>query len=411
MRPRNGVADAVTAVEFGKSLETDNQSQTRACKPSMFIERRINQSSNTIELWQCDWERSGTGQARKVFIRKIADEQPLSSTNGDALTKTHAICWSYGRTLGNIAVFSEALLGRFPSKSGDDAQLPCDFVHAGKYRHGAERWWCRTHQTHWGTKADHESYDRLGEMHCANQSQPMNYVVAPLTINLHSFAEVGVWCSMPAALSTEPIKPRAPKIHVHVRPDANGKKTIDSDFHAISMLYSDQLGLFGSHDITHVNITPPAAFEFVCALEAQRPMSCINCSHCGYPHLDLGDFATTPHRKHFCGNCGRDSTWSQSPIVSTPLKPLHDQCAKTLKYETPTRVLNLDDYSGCTYTIWASTPAVLWTAARPQEFGIHVHVHNGKTRVVDDTFGSVVLNGQELERSELVRSMIQKTVV
>ena len=108
------------------------------------------------------------------------------------------------------------------------------------------------------------------------------------------------------------------------------------------------MDLFGADDISLVNVTPPAAFDFVCGLELEKDMDCINCSHCGYPHLDLGDFAKTPHRKHFCGNCGRDSTWSKKPIVSTPLKPLHDTFAKTLKYVTPDRSLNLDDYGGCT---------------------------------------------------------------
>src|SRR6266705_5350744 len=171
------------------------------------------------------------------------------------------------------------------------------------------------------------------------------------------------------------------------------------------------MGLFGSHDITRVNVTPPAAFEFVYGLETKRDMDCVGCSGCGYPHLDLGDFARTPHRKHFCGNCGRDSTWSKNAIVSTPLKPLHDEFAKTLKYETPKRTLDLDQYRGCTYTIWASTPAILWTASRPQEFGIHVHVHEGNIRVVDDTFGEVRLNGKAVERECLIRSMIDRCVI
>jgi hypothetical protein len=174
--------------------------------------------------------------------------------------------------------------------------------------------------------------------------------------------------------------------------------------------FNEQLRLFGNDDITRVNITPPSAFEFVCGLEIGRPMSCINCSHCGYPHLDLGDFARTPHRKHFCGNCGRDSTWSSGPIVSTPLKPLHDQYADSLKYETPDRCLNLDEYEGCSYTIWASTPAILWTAKRPQELGIHVHVHKEMERVVDETFGKVILNGETLERSALIQSMIDRSI-
>jgi hypothetical protein len=348
--------------------------------------------------------------ARKVFIDKIADEKQASADAAEPVAEAPAICWSYGRTLGNIAVFSQSMLGSFPAKAGNDASLPCEFVEAGKARNGAERWWCRTHQTHWGVKADQAAFAKFGEMRCANHEQLMNYVVAPMTVNLNDHAEVGVWCSMPAAISTEAIQPRAPRIHVHVRPEKSGKKSMDRDFDAISILYHDHIGLFKSDDITRVNVTPPAAFDFVCGLESGRQMDCVNCSFCGYPHLDLGDFALKPHSKHFCGNCGRDSTWSKTPIVSTPLKPLHDEFAKTLKYETPIRALDLDEYAGCTYTIWASTPAVIWTAERPQEFGIHVHVHDGTKRIIDDTFGKVLLNGGLLERSALMQKMIRRTV-
>jgi hypothetical protein len=248
-------------------------------------------------------------------------------------------------------------------------------------------------------------------MTCANHQQPMNYVVAPFEINMQGYAEVGIWCSLPAALSTRPIANRPPKIHVHVRPEANGKKKIDRDFHAIAMLYNKALELFESPDITQVNITPPAAFEFVRSLEAEREMSCIDCAHCGYPHLDLGDFAERPHRKHFCANCGRDSTWSPIAIVSTPLKPLHDQFAKTWTFLVPKRSLNLDDYADCEYTLWASTPAILWTANRPQEKGIHVHVQRGIERVVDDTFAEVLLGGLPLSRDALFQQMLARTII
>ena len=377
----------------------------------MFIERRINPSNGNVELWQCQWENSGSQAAKKVYLQKICDEQPVDRDAEGGLSEEVAICWAYGRTLGNIAVVSPSLLGHFPGKVGNDALLPCDFAHAGKFRHGAERLWCRTHQTHWGTKADIEALAQHGVMRCANHTQLMNYVVAPLTINVTEYAEVGIWCSMPAALSTQDIKPRPPKIHVHVREKTGDRKKIDQDFSAISTLYSSGLGLFASDEITRVNITPPAAFDFVRAIETNREMSCINCSSCGYPHLDLADFADTPHRKHFCGNCGRDSTWSKEPIISTPLKPLHDAFAKTLKYETPDRTLDLDSYAGCDFAVWASTPAIVWTAARPQEFGIHVHVHNGQSRIVDDTFDTVVYHGKPLERSTLIASMIARTIV
>lgn len=375
----------------------------------MFIERRIGQGTQAVELWRCEWENLAGRPARKVYLEKIGEEQPLIQEAQSSASEAPAICWSYGRTLGNIAVFSQNLLGQFPGAVGDDAELPCDFVDAGKFRHGAERWWCRTHQTHWGIKADHEALDRFGEMRCANHTQLMHYVVSPFTVNVEDHAEVGIWCSMPAALSSVEIRPRAPRIHVHVRQQAGAKKSIDRDFYAISLLYNDKSRLFGNKDITRVNITPPSAFEFVCSLELKREMDCINCSHCGYLHLDLGDFAHKPHRKHFCGNCGRDSTWSQAPIVSTPLKPLHDQYLDSLKYEIPNREINLDNYKHCTYTIWASTPAILWTAQRPQELGIHVHVHEDTTRIVDDTFGEVILDGKPLDRSTLIRSMIDRS--
>lgn len=377
---------------------------------SMFIERKVNSSTNAVELWKCEWEYAEGASAKKVFVSKVGEEQPLAPDGKNIWSQSNAICWASGRTLGNIAVFSESILGCFPDQSGNDALLPCDFVHAGKFRHGAQRWWCRTHQTHWGTKADHESYGRSGAMRCANHSQPMNYTLSPLEINASDYAEVGIWCSLPAALSSQPVESRPPKIHVHLRPKAKGNKTVDRDFDAISMLYHEHLGLFANDEITRVNITPPAAFEFVCALEEEREMTCINCSHCGCPHLDLGDFARKPHRKHFCGNCGHDSTWSSSHIVSTPLKPLHDQLARSTQFENSGRTLNLDDYPGCDYTIWASTPAVLWTAERPQEKGIHVHVHDGKKRIVDDTFGEVILNGEILERKEVFQAMFDRTI-
>lgn len=377
----------------------------------MFIERKLNPATHQIELWTFQWENEGTKKARKVPIAKVGDEQPLKP-EGDEWGQAQAICWAYGRTLGNIAVFAPSILGNFPAKTGDDAVLPCDIVGAGKFRHGASRWWCRTHQTYWGTKADEKSLQQSGVMLCANHGQPMNYVVDPLVVNVHEQFAIGIWCSMPPAISTSPIEKRRPHIHVHVRKDGKvKKKDIDQDFEAISLLYNKGQGLFSNDQITRVNVTPPAAFDFVLALEEGRELTCIPCGQCGFPHLDLGDFGRKPHKKHFCGNCGYDSTWSKTAIVSTPLKPLHDQVAKNTKFEWPERKLNLDHYPGCQYEVWASTPAVLWTANRPQEKGIHVHVRDGDKWLEDDTFGEVILNRAPLDRAQLLQAMVANTIV
>ena len=74
----------------------------------MFIERRINPSSGTVELWRCQWENRVGGSARKLYLGKICDEQPISPEAEGALAERAAICWAYGRTLGNIAVISQS---------------------------------------------------------------------------------------------------------------------------------------------------------------------------------------------------------------------------------------------------------------------------------------------------------------
>src|SRR5665213_3461467 len=90
----------------------------------MFIERRVNTSTGAVELWRCQWENHEGAPAKKHYLGKICDEQPVNPDADGGLAEKAAICWAYGRTLGNIAVFSPSLLGHFPAKSGSDAILP-----------------------------------------------------------------------------------------------------------------------------------------------------------------------------------------------------------------------------------------------------------------------------------------------
>lgn len=374
----------------------------------MEIERGV-VDGGRIGIWAYEWDMSGA-TARKSNRRFLGFEQPVTKADAPAVDTAEAICWSYGRTLGNIAVSNEEVLGRFPDSEGDDAVLACDIVAAGKMRNGRERWWCRTHQRHWGTNADISDAVVHETLRCSNHSQPMSYVVDPFHIDIGEHVEVGIWCSMPPALTHRgPGAKRRPKIHVHVRDIAGQKKIIDKDFKALSLVYNADDNLFGSLEITKVHLTPPSALEFVLALESGHTMGCINCRDCGYPHLDLGDFARKAHTKHLCGNCGRDNTRSKVPIASTPLKPLHDQFSRANQYEDVEAVINLDEYPGLPFQVWASTPAVLWTAQRPQERGIHVHVYQDGEYLIDDTFGTVIYQGKALQRSDLFDTMVKNT--
>lgn len=374
----------------------------------MEIERRVG-AAGRIELWGFDWDVSAR-PARKTGQRLLGYEQKVQPL-GQPVETREAICWSYGRTLGNIAVSSQDLIGSFPAQEGDDAVMDCDIVDAGKFRNGAQRWWCRVHQRHWGTLGDIANAEASSKVHCSYHNQPMSYVVDPHHIKIKDFAEVGIWCSMPPALSHKgKSTPRRPKIHVHVRQKPGEDKVIDQDFKALSLHYNAEYQLFGNDDITKVHLTPPSALEFVLSLEFGKPMGCINCRDCGFPHLDLGDFARQPHVKHLCGHCGRDNTKSRGPIASTPLKPLHDQFSRANQYVDVTKQINLDDYAGLPFQVWASTPAVLWTAERPQERGIHVHVYKEGDYLIDDTFGVVRFQGKELSRAELLAAMVESTI-
>jgi hypothetical protein len=373
----------------------------------MFIERKKNDKTGQVEFWKAEWKPGPP--AKKIFLEKVCDESNAPTASEGIAANSFAVCWADDRTMGNIAVSSPEMMGVFKEKEGTDAILPCEFVSAGKFRNGATRLWCRTHQKHWGTKADQASLSATGNIHCANHIQGMNYVVDPQTIDVESYSEVGIWCSLPAALASGPIKSRKPRIHVHVRPEAGGEKEIDGDFSAISLIYDPKSDLFDSVSIQRVNITPPAALEFVIGLVEGKDMDCIGCSTCGFPHLDMGSFAETPHRKHFCAACGRDSTWSKKPIVSTPLKPLHDFFMSNAKQISPSRKLNLDRYvPDHEFRIWASTPAIVWTADRPQEVGIHVHIDKDGKRIIDETFSEVIYNDKPLSRDDLFKRMLEK---
>lgn len=373
----------------------------------MISVERIPEADGTIELWSVDTSAPASAAGRRL----LGHEQPVRAS-ASAAALPHAICWSHGRTLGNVEIFNRDVLAALPGHRGEDVVIGCDLVEAGRMRNGARRWWCRTHQAHWGTKADIAAAHSSGTLVCSNHFQPMSFVVDPPSVRLDQHAEVGVWCSMPPALTSAgvPIR-RRPKIHVHIRDEVAGEKTLDGDVHALTIRYGEAGDLFADTELTTVHVTPPAAFEFVTALETGRAMGYIACRDCGAPHLDLGEFGRVAHTKHLCGNCGRDGIRSAEPMASTPLKPLHDQFSSEPAFVDVDRTLNIDDFPGAGFAIWASTPAVLWTSRRPQERGIHVHLSIDGKRKFDDTYGTVIYQGEELRRADLLATMIENTLV
>ncbi|MEH2030886.1 MAG: hypothetical protein V7K67_14655 [Nostoc sp.] len=349
------------------------------------------------------------GETRK--IKELGVEEPAKPLNG--MTEEFAVVWAEGRTLGNAVPFSERVIGQFPEEaSGSGVILPCDIVPCGKFRNGAQRWWCRTHQVHWGIKADLQQAAQGDRgISCSNSTQRMHYTKNPLVINPDDYlGGIGIWAALPSAINTtdEPDIDGV-LIHVHARPYSQGKKSIDNNYPAVVVTSSDSLPLIANTLIKRVVIAPPSALAYLEALIENLPLGTLYCHSCQHPHLDLGDFAKNPHKKHFCGNCGVDSNWSKEPIVSSPLYELANKLTKNPDFVESDRTLDLRDYQDCQIKVWSSTPAVLWTSHLPQEMGIHVHIYQGKKKIVDDSFGKVTgFDGSSLEREKLLTTMLDK---
>lgn len=215
------------------------------------------------------------------------------------LESVAGICWPHEATVGHATVTTPLIHGSFPGAHGSNGVATCDLVRAGKYRNGAERWWCRTHQHYWGTKGDLAALAATAIKRCARHGAPMHYVRDPLVIAPAAQGSISIAIAGDALrvqLGNEP-----PALH-----------------RAIAIAYDPATTLFSASGILQINVTPP----MVAALLTSQPQGCVCCSRCGHPHLDLGDFAARPHQRHYCGQCGNDSTHSKTAIVSNPLLPL-----------------------------------------------------------------------------------------
>lgn len=334
-----------------------------------------------------------TGKVKRRILKHIGTVQKAGEV------EPVAIIWSANHTLGNITIKADnPLIKQIPEGSNTFVDLPCDFVEAGKFRNGKPRWWCRTHQMHFGKKADGDK--------CGNASIPMDCCRNPFLLDPSEYVGgIAVWAALKPAICTRPNGATEPTgIHVHCRQTVNGKKSIDKTFPALRVKIADPLGFA----FDWIDVTPIAAQAWLKANASGLEPTSIRCTYCSTPHLDLDSFATKPHRKHLCGNCGRDF-WAQKPITSNPLAllaPYLEKVDRVTELASPSLEIKSSAYPGG-LEIWSSTTALVWTTPRPETVGIHVHAYDASgKRVIDETYGSVVLDGQLLDRAELLNQML-----
>lgn len=273
----------------------------------------------------------------------------------------------------------------------------CEIAEASKGRNGKLRYWCRTHgETATGPDG------ALAECDKANDDVP-----EAVEISADDYpGGIAIWGAVPPVYDTTQLKLDY-GIHVHARKEPSGKKNIDQTFSSILVRYRQDL-LYASRRIDN-----DAAVNFYLSQFVEAPIKYLFCSHCSALHLDAGEFAVKPHRKHLCHACGRYFNDSEQ-AVSNPIAYLRERWnVKEMQIKASSKNIDIDQkaHPGGV-RIWASNPAILWTAQKPEEAGIHVHLYptQGWDTSIDDTFGSVNIDGQNIDKEAVSYLMAQRSL-
>lgn len=253
---------------------------------------------------------------------------------------------------------------------------PCVIVVVGKTRQGHARFWCTKHQA-----PAHRGAVRLKRCLAAYISAVAENDI--LRISPTDFpGGVAFWGAVPPVYDTTRLAVDF-GIHVHARTKPGGQKIIDRTYQRV--IFNDNAG----HQ--HV-INAEAAVYYMASLLFGQQMQVVQCTHCRASHLDKDWFSVHPHKKHLCAACGRDFFATEHGI-GNPLMAVKEAYGdaeilrKTLVPERDLRMRQADYPGGL--RIWASNQAIVLTAKKAEEEGVHVHGYDDEGLVVvDDTFRS-----------------------
>lgn len=218
---------------------------------------------------------------------------------------------------------------------------------------------------------------------------------------------VGIWGALPAIYDTTSL-PVEHGVHVHSRRAPRRKKEIDASYGEVRV----------SMGTTSVTITEESATPYVAGAVLGLPLRASSCPSCGASHLDTERFSVHPHQRHVCQLCGlefleHDRTIG-NPIITA--KELLGDAALTRSMTPglsgPLRIKQSDPHFSGGILIWASNPAILWTAPRPEAEGIHVHAFKAGNSIptVDETYERVEIDGVNVDPVMARIFMIQQSL-
>ncbi len=280
----------------------------------------------------------------------------------------------------------------------------CEIRADVKLRNGYPNWWCHTHFA----SARGEGGKKLDR--CIKADEKPVSIEDQIHIDILDYpGGVGVWGSLQAVYDTKREIPEK-GVHVHLRRNIGEEKEVDRTFKEVYIKVTNTL--FNNEQ--WVMIDEYTACAYTASILFNKEIKVIRCKHCGREHIDADWFAVHYHKKHFCTYCGRDFIDSErgisNPVISLQ-QALYDKL-KDRKLITVDRKLNINqvDYPGG-IQIWASNPAIIWTATRPEEAGIHVHLFKEKNGMPDsdDTYGEVIIDGITLDADLIRVYMVQRS--
>ncbi len=259
--------------------------------------------------------------------------------------------------------------------------MDCNFVPAGRTRGGRQLFYCEVHgyyTTDPSRPCPGSVIDRYSK---GLQEVDVDIVDYP--------GGIGVWGALPPVVDTTRDASIVFGVHLHARREPGGEKEIDATFRRVRVFYDGRLV---------ADIDADTAVNYTLSVVAGLSPGVVRCSHCGALHTDKGALAVRPHRVHLCHRCKRRFRAEGRGVGSrlALLRELLPRFYEGRRRVVPGRSIEVD-LGRDEVRLWAANPAILWTAPRPEEEGVHVHLYRGGVKVVDETFGRVVVNGRVVD--------------
>jgi len=284
----------------------------------------------------------------------------------------------------------------------------CNIEYLGKHRHGAPKYWCKVHFALASPNGD-ETPAKCERHDKPKISENDKFQLDPSVWD----GGIGVWGALDPVYNTSPHEQHQSGIHLHARMVESGAKQIDYTFKEIEVK-TPQENLFG--EPKYIKLNTEIAHAYTASMVFGKDMKCISCPHCNQPHIDADFFAVTYHKKHMCTYCGKDFLDTErgisNPVIEIQKIFKSSFADRTIKIVETELNINQKDYPGG-IQIWGSNPAIIWTAKREEEAGIHIHVFKddkGTEAFADDTYGKVTIDGIKLNGTEIRILMVQQSL-